>query len=318
MSDGEVIEDANTEEPGFQFPSVTLAPGQTVEAKVLITLTSDATDYKNAVTIFNDLNPVDGNVENLEEWQQNNEDVTLDEDQRDYTVHKIPNGELKVDKMIRQSALPGGWMTYKITAKNAGPDDLVGVEVVDHGGHGHDISTIQFMNPTKGSFEDNVWTIGDLAVDEEVEIYAIVKIDEGTEGETITNNVTISNPQNPKEFDPEGEGQVNEGVDADNDQFDATEFTLPTPDVPVTPPSPLDPTAPGEPGPAPQDPPAPVEPEKPQLPQTPKEVAEVIEAAAVKTGGQIAENPVSLLGGIAALGGLISAFFYGLSRRRTE
>ena len=264
-----------------------------------ITLTNDATAYKNAVAIANELNPVDGNTEKLDEWQRNNDDVNLDEDQRDYTVHSIPNGVLKVDKSIKGQAQPGGWATYMITAKNDGPDDLTDVTVTDHGGFGQDIESIQYKNPTKGTVEKNVWKIGRLKAGEQVTIMASVKISEGTEGKTIENHVTIENPQNPREYKPGEDGQTNDNVDSDNDQWDKTEFSIPEPDVPVTPPHPEDPTAPGKPGPAPA----------PESPDYAKPVD-------VKTGGEFSEGPAMALATMFGLGGLVSAVFYGLSRRR--
>ena len=286
---GEEIADADEDAEGFQWAVGRMEPGQRETAQVTATLTEDATAYDNGVTVENPNNPRDPDGDCV----ANNDDVTADDDQCDITENVIPAGELKVDKEItNDAAAPGEEITFQLTAKNTGPDTLTGIVVEDTPLEGLDPESVVLSDPSVGEVDGLVWNVGTLEADQEATVTVTATISEGTEGTEVRNGTTIENPQNPKENTPDGECQVNEGVDADEDQCDIVTVEIPEPETPEEP-TPEDPETPGDP--EPEDPKSPEYPEKPEDPSDP-------EGPKVNTGGDSPAAAMGLAGALMAAG----------------
>ena len=111
---GQEIDDANPEAVGFQWNVGELKAGERITATVNAKVTSNS--FTNGVTISNPFNPVDPDPNGHKDWQQNNDDVTKDSDQRDWTTHKfaatgklpITGAEITSILVAAGAALAGG------------------------------------------------------------------------------------------------------------------------------------------------------------------------------------------------------------------
>jgi uncharacterized repeat protein (TIGR01451 family) len=85
----------------------------------------------------------------------------------------------------------GTYLTYTITVTNIGPDDAIGVSVVDVLGSN---LTYDSSNTATGSYSSatNTWTIGSLAYNATATLSLTVKVGSGASGGSVTNTATVS------------------------------------------------------------------------------------------------------------------------------
>jgi len=145
------------------------------------------------------------------------------------TVEVTPAScELRVEKAVDEpNPSEGDTVRFTVEARNLGPDDATGVTVDDHLPAG--VSYVSH-NVTCGAYSPSLgcWTIGDLPVNDTgvaPRLTIVVRVNEGTAGQTIVNTAEISG----NEPDPVGDNRDSASITVRERTEDSDGDGLPDP-----------------------------------------------------------------------------------------
>lgn len=120
--------------------------------------------------------------------------VALDGEVEDYQLSIIPppQPDLALFKTVdRPTPIQGDTVNFTIKLKNEGPDNATGIQVTDQLPTG-----VTFISSTadQGTYFNgtSIWNIGDVAAGDSVELVIEARVDQGTLGQTIVNNASIT------------------------------------------------------------------------------------------------------------------------------
>lgn len=139
----------------------------------------------------------------------------------------IDLSRLQIDKRLIDPIhhVPGQPVRYEITVKNnATPQDGAmstagDVSVHDLAGLGLDPATVSWSNPSQGNTAGAQWNLGDLEGGKSATAVVRAELsDDMLSG--VVNGAVVSSPAHPMSMMNPTDGNINDGVDADNDQKD--------------------------------------------------------------------------------------------------
>ena len=130
-----------------------------------------------------------GTVENFVSVKGNEND-TNESNNNDTSdnVTAVPVVDLEINKSVDKTTVNvGETITYTITVKNNGPSKATGVEVTE------ELSDLVELVESVDGYTDGVWSVGDLDVNETVELVLVVKI---INNGTVENFVSVKGNEN--------------------------------------------------------------------------------------------------------------------------
>lgn len=233
LKDVELLEASAGTIEGATLTYPRLSHGEVITVKARATLTDDyrGQEIVNTVTVGGEGFPPPP-PENCVP----NDNAESDTDQCDKTPF-TPKSKIQIDKVrvdsdgnpVSTPVMPGEKVTYKITAKNAGPHAVANVSSDDMGGKF--LENVTYSAPSKGKVNGDVWTIGDMVSGETQTATVTVDVSPKALGsKKIDNTVIIKSTLHPK--DKTTKGNPNANVDEDDDQWDKHEDPLVPPSVP--------------------------------------------------------------------------------------